>query len=364
MPIEISRSEISRGSLRLFPPRVPHGQLVVSTRQLATLVKAGMPLLRALRTVSEQLEAGTLRQVFTSVAGDVEGGIRLSEALARYPYCFPNFYVNMIRAGEIGGMLDEILKRLAELMEKQQRIRERVKSALMYPAFVLLAAVAILAILMAFVVPTFMGMFTELGSALPLPTRILVAACTLIRQGWWLVLLMAIGMTLLIQMILRTPAGKRQMDRLLLHFPVFGSLLHRLLIARFSRTFGTLLSSGVPILEALGTVRLTISNAVLDEALQDVEHSLKTGESLARPIELSGAFPPLVSRMIALGEETGQLDQMLVRLADSYEEEVDVQLGGLTQLLEPFLIVMVGGIVGFIVISMFLPLLSLTKILG
>ena len=339
-------------------------QLVSSTRQLATLVKAGMPLLRSLRTVSDQLEPGVLRQVFAQVAQDVEAGVRLSEALQHHPRHFPVFYVNMIKAGEVGGILDEILRRLAELMEKQQRIRERVRSALLYPAFVMIAAVSILAILMAFVVPTFLGMFSELGSALPLPTRILVAVCDAIRRWWWLVGLGLFGLVALFQAIIKTPAGKRQVDRVLLRFPIIGSLIHRLLIARFSRTLGTLLSSGVPILQALETVRATISNAVLDDALQDVERSLKTGESLARPIELSGAFPPLVSRMIALGEETGQLDKMLVQLADSYEEEVEIQLGGLTQLLEPVLIVGVGGIVAFIVIAMFLPLLSLTKVLG
>ena len=353
-----------RGGFRLAFARPSHGQLVVSTRQLATLVKAGMPLLRALRTVSDQLEPGVLRQVFARVASDVEAGVKLSEALARYPRCFPPFYVNMIRAGEVGGLLDEILRRLAELMEKQRRIRDRVRSALMYPAFVMFAAVSILAILMAFVVPTFLGMFAELGSALPLPTRILIAISNVVRQGWWMVALVACGLFALVQAALRTPAGKRQLDRTLLALPVFGSLLQRLLIARFSRTFGTLLSSGVPILGALETVRATVSNAVLDDALQAIERSLKTGESLARPIELSGVFPPLVSRMVALGEETGQLDRMLVQLADTYEEEVDISLSGLTQLLEPLLIVAVGGVVGFIVIAMFLPLLSLTKILG
>ena len=323
-----------------------------------------MPLLRAIRTVSDQLEPGGLRQIYVQISSDVESGTRLSEALLHHPKAFPPFYINMVRAGEVGGILDEILRRLADLMEKQQRIRERVKSALMYPAFVMFAAVSILIILMAFVVPTFIGMFAELGSALPLPTRILVAMCNIIRGWWWLLVLAIGGFIAFLQTLIRTPAGKRQLDRLLLHLPVVGSLIHRLLIARFARTFGTLLTSGVPILEALGTVRTTVSNAVIDEALQDVERSLKTGESLARPLELSGAFPPLVSRMVALGEETGQLDKMLVQLADSYEEEVDIQLGGLTALLEPLLIVGVGGIVGFIVIAMFLPLLSLTKILG
>ncbi|MBI3321255.1 MAG: type II secretion system F family protein [Candidatus Omnitrophica bacterium] len=340
------------------------GQLVLSTRQLATLVKAGMPLLRALRTVSDQLDPGPLRDVFGVIATDVESGVKLSEALSSHPTWFPTFYVNMVRAGEIGGLLDEILKRLAELLEKQARLRERVKSALMYPAFVMVAAVGILIVLMAFVVPTFLGMFTELGSALPLPTRILVGMCTMIRQWWWMVLLMLVGMGLLFRTWLHTPMGRRLLDQAMLHAPVFGSLVERLLISRFARTLGTLITSGVPILSALETVRATVTNVVIDAALQDVERSLKVGESLARPMELSGVFPPLVTRMVALGEETGQLDRMLMQVADNYEEEVEVQLAGLAQLLEPLLIVFVGGVVGFIVIAMFLPLMSLTKLLG
>ena len=350
----------SRGRFR----RAGRSQLVLTTRQLATLVKAGMPLLRALHTVSDQLEAGALRDVFVMVARDVESGIKLSEALSHHPKWFPSFYVNMVRAGEVGGLLDEILKRLAELLEKQARLRARVKSALMYPAFVMVAAVGILLILMAFVVPTFMGMFDELGSTLPLPTRLLVGACTAIRAWWWVVLLSIAGCSALFQALLRTPAGRRLVDRLTLRAPVIGSLVERLLIARFARTLGTLLASGVPMLSALETVRATVTNRVIDDALQDVERSLKAGESLARPMELSDVFPPLVTRMVALGEETGQLDQMLMQVADRYEEEVDVQLAGLTQLLEPMLILFVGGVVGFIVIAMFLPLMSLTKLLG
>lgn len=344
--------------------RAGRSQLVLATRQLATLVKAGMPLLRALHTVSDQLEAGPLRRVFVAVARDVESGVKLSEALSRHPTWFPAFYVNMVRAGEVGGLLDEILKRLAELLEKQARLKSRVKSALMYPAFVMVAAVGILLVLMAFVVPTFMGMFQELGSELPLPTRLLVGACTAVRRWWWVVLLGIAGGAAGFQALLRTPSGRRLADRVALRAPLIGSLVERLLIARFARTLGTLLSSGVPMLSALETVRATVTNQVIDDALQDVERSLKAGESLARPMELSDVFPPLVTRMVALGEETGQLDQMLMQVADSYEDEVDVQLAGLTQLLEPMLILFVGGVVGFIVIAMFLPLMSLTKLLG
>jgi len=339
-------------------------QLVLTTRQLATLVKAGMPLLRALRTVADQLDPGPLREIFASVATDVEAGVKFSEALSHHPRMFPPFYVNMVRAGEVGGLLDEILKRLAELLEKQARLKERVKSALMYPAFVMIAAIGILLILMAFVVPTFLGMFTELGSTLPLPTRILVAVSTAVRTWWWVVAILCVGMVMLVKTFLQTPMGRRLTDHAMLRAPVIGSLVERLLISRFARTFGTLMTSGVPILSALETVRATVTNVVLEDALQEVERSLKVGESLARPMELSGVFPPLVTRMVALGEETGQLDRMLMQVADSYEEEVDVQLAGLTQLLEPLLIVFVGGVVGFIVIAMFLPLMSLTKLLG
>ncbi|PIQ84020.1 MAG: hypothetical protein COV75_04450 [Candidatus Omnitrophica bacterium CG11_big_fil_rev_8_21_14_0_20_63_9] len=338
-------------------------QLVLSTRQLATLVKAGMPLLRALRTVHEQLDPGPLREVFGQVARDVEAGVKLSEALSHHPRWFPVFYVNMVRAGELGGLLDEILKRLAELLEKQARLRERVKSALMYPAFVMIAAVGILIVLMAFVVPTFMGMFSELEAALPWPTQILVVACTVVRRWWVIVLLALAALVVGARTLAQTRGGRRLIDRAMLRAPVIGSLTERLLIARFARTFGTLISSGVPILSALETVRATVTNSVIDDALRDVEHSLKIGESLTRPMELCGVFPPLVTRMVALGEETGQLDRMMVQVADSYEEEVDVQLAGLSQLLEPLLIVFVGGVVGFIVIAMFLPLISLTKLL-
>ena len=351
------------GGVRIGVGRVSRSQLVLCTRQMATLVKAGMPLLRTLGTVSDQLEPGPLREVFTDVARDVEAGVKLSEALSRYPRWFPPSYVNMVRAGEVGGLLDEILLRLAELLEKQQRLRERVRGALMYPAFVLVAAVAILIILMVFVVPTFVGMFSELGSALPLPTRILLAVASGFRDWWWVGLLGLGGMGLLVQLAAGTPWGRRLVDRAMYHAPLFGSLVQQLLIARFARTFGTLLASGVPILNALETVRSTVTNVVIDEALEDVARSLKVGESLARPMELSRVFPPLVSRMVALGEETGQLDKMLVQLAGSYEEQVEVQLGGLTQLLEPLLIVIVGGIVGFIVIAMFLPMMSLTTLL-
>ncbi len=233
--------------------RLPFGgasrsQLVLCTRQLATLVKAGMPLLRSLGTISDQLEPGPLRDVFADVARDVEAGVKLSEALSRYPRWFPTSYVNMVRAGEVGGLLDEILLRLADLLEKQQRLRERVRGALMYPAFVMVAAVGILIVLMVFVVPTFVGMFSELGSALPLPTRVLMATADIFRDWWWMVLLGMAGLGVLLKLGVATPVGRRLLDYATYHAPIFGPLVQQLLIARFARTFGTLLASGVPIL--------------------------------------------------------------------------------------------------------------------
>ncbi|MBI3011204.1 MAG: type II secretion system F family protein [Candidatus Omnitrophica bacterium] len=344
--------------------RSGHPQLVLTTRQLATLIKAGMPLLRALRTVSDQLDPGPLRDILSSVAHGVESGSKFSEALSRHPRWFAPFYVNMVRAGEVGGLLAEVLLRLAELLERQAHVRHRVRSALMYPAFVMIASVGLLSVLVAFVVPTFLGMFTELGSTLPLATRLLIDLCTALRAWWWVVLLGLFGAGACLRLFLQTSSGRRRLDRVTLRLPVVGSLVERLVISRFARTFGALLGSGVPILSALDTVRATVTNTVIREALQDVEQRLKVGESLARPMELSGVFPPMVTRMVALGEETGQLDRMLMQVAQSYEQEVDVQLAGLTQLLEPMLILLVGAVVGFIVIAMFLPLLSLTKLLG
>ncbi len=346
--------------------RVSHKQLVLFTRQLATLVRAGMPLLRALHTIEEQLDDGPLREASRRIAEDVEGGMSCSEALARHPRIFPDFYVNMIKAGELGGLLDEILLRLADFLEKQNRLASRVRSALVYPSFVLGAALLILLLLMIFVVPTFISMFKDLGGALPLPTRILIGLCNVVRNP--LSLAGGVGVVVLLLGAYRamsvTPRGRLFLHRLFLHAPLVGSLVQGVAVARFARTLGTLLTSGVPILTALDTVEATVGNLVIAHAIHLVRDRIKEGESVAGPMEASRAFPPLVVRMVALGEETGQLDKMLVQIATSFEEEVDLQVASLTQLLEPVLIIGLGLIVGFIVISMFMPLFTLAKLLG
>ncbi|MBU0759183.1 MAG: type II secretion system F family protein [Candidatus Omnitrophica bacterium] len=337
--------------------------LVVFTRQLSTLIAAGLPLVKALRTLYDQLESGALKDIIRQLVDEVESGTNFSESLSHFPRVFPEFYINMIKAGELGGMLEGILKRLSEFLDKNQKLRERIKSALMYPSFVLLVAVLILIMLMVFVIPTFTNMFSELGGALPLPTKVLITTSELIRKAWYLIPLIPISIIFLYKLIIRKPSRRLLVDKIKLHIPVVGALTQQVCVARFSRTLGTLLTSGVPILNALETVRDTIGNEFIARAVLEVRDSIKEGESVSGPMEASRAFPPLVVKMVNIGEETGQLDKMLIQIADNFEEEVDVAIGGLTSLLEPLLVVFMGLVVGFIVISMFMPLFSLAKLI-
>ncbi|MBU1006641.1 MAG: type II secretion system F family protein [Candidatus Omnitrophica bacterium] len=343
--------------------RVSTKSLVVFTRQLSTLIAAGLPLVKALRTLYDQLESGALKDIIKSLAGEVESGTKFSEALSRFPKVFPGFYINMIKAGELGGMLEGILKRLSEFLDKSQKLKDKIKSALMYPAFVMLVAVSILIMLMIFVIPTFTNMFSELGGALPLPTKILIATSDIIRNFWYLIPLIPVLIIALYKLFVRDINRRIFLDKLKLHIPVVGNLIQQLSVARFSRTLGTLLSSGVPILNALDTVRDIVGNEFIGRAVVHVRDSIKEGEGVAKPMEASKAFPMLVVKMVNIGEETGQLDKMLIQIADNFEEEVDVAVSGLTSLLEPILIVFMGLVVGFIVISMFMPLFSLARLI-
>lgn len=347
-----------------FRKRVSTKSLVVFTRQLSTLIAAGLPLVKALRTLHDQLEPGPLKDIIKNIAGEVESGTNFSEALSHFPRVFPEFYANMIKAGELGGMLEGILKRLSEFLDKNQRLKEKIKSALMYPAFVMLVAVLILIMLMIFVIPTFTNMFAELGGALPLPTKVLIATSEIIRKAWYLIPLIPVIIVVSYRYLIRDINRRLVVDKIKLHIPVVGVLIHQVCVARFSRTLGTLLTSGVPILDALQTVRDTVGNEFIARSVLQVRDSIKEGETVSGPMEASKAFPPLVVKMINIGEETGQLDKMLIQIADNFEEEVDVAITGLTSLLEPILIVFMGLVVGFIVISMFMPLFSLAKLIG
>ena len=347
----------------IFKKRVTTKSLVVFTRQLSTLIAAGLPLVKALRTLCDQLESGALKDVIQNLANEVESGTKFSEALSRFPKVFPEFYINMIKAGELGGMLDGILRRLSEFLDKSQKLRERVKSALMYPAFVMMVAVLILIMLMIFVIPTFTNMFSELGEALPLPTKLLIATSDIVRNAWYLIPLLPIALAAFYKFLIKSANRRYVIDRVKLHIPVVGLLVQQISVARFSRTLGTLLSSGVPILSALDTVKDTVGNEFVGRAVLHIRDSIKEGESVSKPMEASRAFPILVVKMINIGEETGQLDKMLIQIADNFEEEVDVAISGLTSLLEPILIVAMGLVVGFIVVSMFMPLFSLARLI-
>ena len=347
-----------------FRKRVSTKSLVVFTRQLSTLIAAGLPLVKALRTLYDQLEPGTLKDIIKNIAGEVESGTNFSEALSRFPRVFPEFYANMIKAGELGGMLEGILKRLSEFLDKNQRLKEKIKSALMYPAFVMLVAVLILIMLMIFVIPTFTNMFAELGGALPLPTKVLITTSEIIRRAWFLIPVIPVIIVVSYRSLVKNINRRFVVDKIKLRIPVVGVLIQQVCVARFSRTLGTLLTSGVPILDALQTVKDTVGNEFIARSVLQVRDSIKEGESVSGPMEASKAFPPLVVKMINIGEETGQLDKMLIQIADNFEEEVDVAITGLTSLLEPLLIVFMGLVVGFIVISMFMPLFSLAKLIG
>lgn len=343
---------------------VKNRDVVIFTRQLATLIDADLPLVRSLIVLRDQLKSGAMKDIITQLEKDIESGSTLSEAMSRFPRTFSKLYVNMIRAGEVGGVLDVVLDRLAEFSEKSQRLASRIRSALAYPAFVVTVALAVLIVLITFIVPKFMEIFMEVGSALPALTVILLTVSSFFKSKWYFGAILITAVILIFRALYRNKKTRIIMDEFQLKLPVIGMLVRKVAVARFARTLGTLISSGVPILQALDITKDTAGNEIIARAIGSVHDSIKEGESIAKPLEASGVFPLMVVNMIDVGEETGSLDRMLIKVADTYEEEVDISIGALTSLLEPLLIVFMGIIVGFIVIAMFLPLISLMSALG
>jgi type IV pilus assembly protein PilC len=335
--------------------------LTTFTRQLATLIDAGLPLLRSLTTLARQERNPVMRNTMTSLASSVESGSTFSEALAQHPAIFNKLYVNMVKAGELGGVLEIVLARLAEFQEKAQRIKGKVKSAMVYPIVVLSIAVVILCFLLVFIVPKFQKIFQDAlpGQELPGITLFVMGASHILISQWYLVIGAVALVVVAYKIFASTPAGAVVIDRLAFKLPVFGDLLSKTAISRFSRTLGTLISSGVPILQALNITRETAGNHVLASAIGKIHDSVKEGESVVGPMEASGVFPPMVTSMVQVGEETGQLPDMLVKVADVYEGEVDNVVTGLTSVLEPIMIVMLAVIVGVIVIALFMPMVKL-----
>jgi type IV pilus assembly protein PilC len=346
--------------------RVKTKDLMVLTRQLATLVDAGLPLLRGLRVLLRQVKSPALREALTGMGESIESGSTFSESLDAYPRIFNHLYVNMVRAGEAGGVLEVVLNRLAEFMEKADKIKNKVRAAMVYPVVVLFAALGILTFLLINVIPKFEEIFKDLleGTKLPGITRFVISASNIVQHYFLYVGGGIAAIIILINLWSKTTGGRYAMDAFKLKLPVFGTLVRRTAIARLTRTLGTLLSSGVPVLQALMIVKETSGNAVVARAVQHIHDSVKEGESMTAPMDASKVFPPMVVSMVEVGEETGALPDMLLRIADTYDDEVDNAVAGLTSIIEPVMIMFLAVIVGTIVIAMFLPLISIITQLG
>lgn len=346
--------------------RVKSKVLTTFTRQLATLVDAGLPLLRGLRVLEKQEKNATLKKIIGELAVAIEGGSTFSEGLAQHPKVFNRLFVNMVKAGELGGVLEVVLNRLAEFMEKAQKIKGKVIAAMFYPVAVMTVAVAILMILMVYVVPKFKEVFEGMfeGQQLPGFTRLVLGISAAIKDHIVVTLGILILVVIAFVLIGKTKIGRRVFDKIKLKMPVLGPVFTKVAIARFTRTLGTLVSSGVPILQALTIVKETSGNVIVGAAIGAVHDSVKEGETITAPLEASGVFPPMVISMVDVGEQTGALPEMLLKIADNYDEEVDNAVSAMTSLLEPIMIVFLAVIVGSIVVAMFLPLIKAMTLLG
>jgi len=338
--------------------------LTTFTRQLATLVDAGLPLLRGLRVLEKQERNVTLKRILGELAQSIEGGSTFSEALAQHPKTFNKLFVNMVKAGELGGVLEVVLKRLAEFSEKAQKIKGKVKAAMFYPMAVLIVAVGIMILLMVFVVPKFKEVFAGMGMELPTFTTIVLNISEAIKDNILGTMGLIAGLVIAFMLLIRTKFGRYAWDKFQLKMPALGPVISKVAITRFTRTLGTLVSSGVPILQALNIVKETAGNVIIANAVVKIHESVKEGETITAPLESSGVFPPMVVSMVDVGEQTGAMPEMLLRISDNYDEEVDNAVAAMTSLLEPIMIVFLAVIVGSIVIAMFLPLINMINSLS
>jgi type IV pilus assembly protein PilC len=346
--------------------RVTPKDLTIFSRQFATMVNSGLSLLRCLYVLQEQTENKKLAKVIGEVRNDVEAGISLSDALSKHPKVFSQLYISMIRAGELGGILDEVLNRVAMQLERDDSIRRAVKSAMVYPIMIGSFAVVVLIGMVLFLIPTFANMYKEIGGGAKLPglTRLMISVSDFMRGYWFIVFPVLIGAIWGIIRLKKTPQGTAAWDRAKLRIPMgIGQIVRKLAVSRFSRTLGTLVSSGVPILPAIDITGKAAGNAVIEEAMKDVQQSVKEGQSITKPLEKASVFPAMVTQMVSVGEETGSLDSMLAKIADFYEDEVNASIKSLTSILEPILMLGVGGIVGVVVIAMYLPIFNLMNVL-
>ncbi|HEX9083384.1 MAG TPA: type II secretion system F family protein [Gemmatimonadaceae bacterium] len=346
--------KIGRGSIKTR-------DVVIFTRQFSTMINSGLPLVQALTILAEQTDNKALAEVTRKVVFDVESGNTVADALSKHPRAFTNLYVNMVAAGEAGGILDTILLRLATFLEKNDALVRKVKGAMIYPAVIMSVAAIAVVVLLIFVIPVFAGMFASAGQALPLPTRIVIGASGFLRKFWWIIGAAIIIGGYMFKKYYATPSGKLVIDRLMLRMPVLGDVLRKSAVSRFTRTLGTLISSGVSILEGLEITAKTAGNRVIQDAIMQSRSSIAGGDTIAQPLQKSKVFPPMVISMIAVGEQTGGLDEMLSKIADFYDEEVDAAVSNLLSLLEPIMIVFLGVVVGGMVVAMYLPIFDMVN---
>jgi type IV pilus assembly protein PilC len=339
--------------------KVTTKDIVVFIRQLSTMIDAGLPLIQGLEVLATQQENKTFKEILLGIKSDVEGGFTFADALRKHPNQFDRLFCNMIAAGEMGGMLDDVLKRLADYMEKAQRLKRKVKGALTYPIIVLAISALVLGVILIFVIPVFEQMFADFGSNLPLPTQMVVNLSDFVQSYFLVMIGVAVVVVFLFKKYYKTENGRRVVDMLILKLPVFGPLLKKVAVAKLTRTLGTLLDSGVPILETLNVAAGVAGNKIVEEAIYNVRSSVSEGRTIAQPLGESGVFPTMVVQMISVGETTGALDQMLNKIADFYDEEVETAVDALTSMIEPFMIVFLGGTVGSIIVAMYLPIFKM-----
>jgi len=351
-------------NVAFMKPKVKKKDIVIFTRQFSTMIDAGLPLVQGLTILAEQSENPTFKGVLKGINRDVEGGSTLAEAMKKHPAVFDDLFVNLVAAGEVGGILDTILRRLAEYIEKNERLKAQIKGAMTYPIVVMAIAIIVIAVILIFVIPVFEDMFKSFGSALPLPTQIVVNMSRFMKSNFIWIILAFVAVGFLFKKYRASKGGRRTTDNLSLKLPIFGDMLKKVAVARFTRTLGTMIQSGVPILDALEIVARTSGNIILEEILFEVRGSIAEGQTIAEPLSENDIFPGMVIQMISVGEATGALDTMLEKIADFYDEEVDTAVEALTSMLEPLLMLFLGGAIGGLVIAMYLPIFSMASAMG
>lgn len=351
-------------NVSFLQPKVTKKDIVIFTRQFSTMIDAGLPLVQGLTILAEQTDNRTFKKILKQVTKDVEGGSTLAEALKKHPDVFDDLFVNLVAAGEMGGILDTILQRLATYIEKAEKLRAKIKGAMTYPAVVMGIAIIVITIILVFVIPVFEEMFKGVGSALPAPTQFVVNLSRFVKSKIHYIIGVVILLIWGVRYYRKTQNGRKQTDALALKLPIFGPLLKKVAVARFTRTLGTMISSGVPILDALDVTAKTSGNVVLEEVIREVRGSIAEGQTIAEPLAETDIFPAMVIQMISVGETTGALDAMLEKIADFYDDEVDTAVEALTSMLEPMLMVFLGGTIGGLVIAMYLPIFKMAAAFG